>query len=497
VTVAGRAATGGRLRPARRPPAASGKAAVAGGSVLLMLYVATIFLPGTFPVGPVVLTPYRLILLAAFVPLFLQLVRGRVGPITGTDIAVFLLCCWIALSIYRHHGPSRIIFIGTNFAEIFGAYLIGRVLVRSHADYKAFFRYFLIALAVLLPFALVEMIAGKRLYTELFNHILSTRGYVSNKPRLGLTRVTLPFHNPIHFGVVCSIAVANVYCIWRDSLLKSLRLTGFAIFMTFTALSSGPLFSVALQITMLAWDRIVRFLKARWFLLAGIAVFTYAVLELALPQGLVRFIVDRVIFNPVGGENRIAIIQYGIAEILRHPVLGIGLNDWTRPFWQSSTVDNFWIVLGMRYGLPAVGLLLFAVGLNGWRISDAARLSPEAARYRTGYLIAFAGTVLVMGTVHVWDAPQVLVMTYLGAGSWFYTSAAEGWRAPEDPRARRLARQAAGEDGADARAPRPVPPRRRGGPAPAPPPGSPLRPPRGERGAPGRADAARTRPPPR
>jgi hypothetical protein len=126
-------------------------------------------------------------------------------------------------------------------------------------------------------------------------------------------------------------------------------------------------------------------------------------------------------------------------------VFGIGLNDWTRPFWQASTVDNYWIVLAMRYGLPAVSFLLLAIGLNIWRIATAERLSPEAERYRVGYLIAFAGTALVMGTVHLWEAPQVLVMTYLGAGSWFYTSAAEGWRPPEDPRARRLARQAGEE----------------------------------------------------
>jgi hypothetical protein len=62
----------------------------------------------------------------------------------------------------------------------------------------------------------------------------------------------------------------------------------------------------------------------------------------------------------------------------------------------------------------------------------------------------------------------VLVMTYLGAGSWFYTSAAEGLRPPEDRRARRLARQ----DGA------PAPRRRRGAAALAPPPEAPLRPPR-------------------
>ena len=118
-----------RSDPDRGVPAAD-KVAL-GGSALLMVYVASLFIPGTFPAGPIVLSPYRLFLIATFVPLFRQLIRGRAGPVVGADIAVFLLCCWIALSMLLHHGPSRIVFIGTNFVEFFGAYLVGRVLVRS------------------------------------------------------------------------------------------------------------------------------------------------------------------------------------------------------------------------------------------------------------------------------------------------------------------------------------------------------------------------------
>jgi hypothetical protein len=452
----------GRVEPMLATGAAGEKTAAAlGGSALLAIFVATIFIPGTFPAGPIVLTPYRLFLILTFLPLLRQLLQGRAGPITAIDVSMFLFCCWIGLSILLHHGPRRIIFIGTNVAEIFGAYLVGRVLVRSWADYRAFFRYILWAMVILLPFALVELLAGRRLFTDLFSHILSTKGFVRNKPRLGLTRVALSFHNPIHFGLVCSLAIANVYYIWRDRFLTSVRVTGLATFLTLTALSSSSILSVMVQMLMIAWDRIVWFLRVRWALLAVLGVFTIVTLNLALPGGLLNFLVEEVIFNRYGGEGRLTILEYGTAEILRHPVLGIGLNDWTKPFWHPDTVDNYWIVIAMRYGLPALGFLVFAIGLTLWRVMHAERLSPEAARYRTGYFIAFVGTAMIMSTVHVWEAPQVLVMTYIGAGSWFFTSAAEGWRPPEDPRARRLARQAgevlpraAGRAGSDALPPR-------------------------------------------
>ena len=81
----------------------------------------------------------------------------------------------MALSILVDHGPSRIIFIGTNFVEFFGAYLAGRVLVRGAADYRALFRYIVGCLAALLPFALVEFLLGKRLLLDIVGKVLVVR----------------------------------------------------------------------------------------------------------------------------------------------------------------------------------------------------------------------------------------------------------------------------------------------------------------------------------
>ena len=96
------------------------------------------------------------------------------------------------------------------------------------------------------------------------------------------------------------------------------------------------------------------------------------------------------------------------------------MNEWRRPYWQAGTVDNYWLLTAMRYGLPALLLLTLAIGVSAVRIMGQVGLSEET-RYRTGYMIALVGTVLVLDTVHIWDAPVAFLMAYLGAGAWFYT----------------------------------------------------------------------------
>jgi hypothetical protein len=400
-----------------------------------MLFVISLFVPGRFPVGPIWLSCFSLFLLIAIIPLALRWVQGKAGPIVAADILFLLFCLWQALAIVAVHGAGRIFYVGNTFIEVAGAYLVGRTLIRSAADYRAFFRYFLVCLAVLLPFVLIELVLGKRLVNDLVGHVFLTDD-IKNERRLGLMRVALSFPHPILFGFVCSLAVANAYYLyagWR----KRMRVTGFVLFMVFASLSSGPMLSAMLQLVMVGWDRIVRFLRGHWVLFVLAGVVTLAVLQLVLPGGLIGFIVNEVIFNPIGGNNRIAILRYGSAEVARHPVFGIGLNPWTRPWWQHATVDNYWLLTAMRFGLPALAFLALAIAVGGVRIMGQTGLTDEERRIRTGYMIALVGAVVVLGTVHIWEAPVAFFMAYIGAGAWFYTgrSAAEAALRP----ARRMA----------------------------------------------------------
>jgi hypothetical protein len=137
--------------------------------------------------------------------------------------------------------------------------------------------------------------------------------------------------------------------------------------------------------------------------------------------GLFTYIVENLIFAQGAGEHRLDIYYYGTLEVLRHPLFGIGLNDWARPFWRPHpTIDSYWLMTAMRHGIPAVLLLVLGILLEMLRISTAPGLDEDARHYRSGYLIALCGVILTLSTVHIWGPITVYVMAYLGAGAWFF-----------------------------------------------------------------------------
>ena len=421
------AASRAAVRAARtaREPAASQKVAWAG-NWLLPLFVVLLFVPGAFFVGPLRLNFYKLPLLLAAVPLGLHWIRGRAGPVTVVDGLVLFSCAWCSLALIHAHQLTKVPLVGTTFLEFFGAYLIGRVLVRDAADFRRFFRWFLFTLVAMLPFALVELVVAKRLLVDIASKVLSVTQYEiggrsSNLYRWGLRRVSLGFEHPILFGIAASFGLSNVYYVYYTPFLTRIRNTGLVLFMVFASLSSGPWLAALLQCLMIGWNGITFFIRARWILLAVVGAITLSVLQMVLPGGLLGFIINEVIFNPYGGMNRIDIFRFGTAEALRNPIFGIGLNDWVRGYWMAGTFDNFWLLLAVRYGMPSLMALWLGMGLSTLYIMAGAPPSEEITRYRNGYLIGLAGMVVVLGTVHIWGAPVPLVMCYIGMGSWFFT----------------------------------------------------------------------------
>ena len=55
-------------------------------------------------------------------------------------------------------------------------------------------------------------------------------------------------------------------------------------------------------------------------------------LTVAAQFHILDFIIQNLMFNPQTADGRLVILEYGSAEIARHPVFGIGLNDWVRPW---------------------------------------------------------------------------------------------------------------------------------------------------------------------
>ncbi len=102
------------------------------------------------------------------------------------------------------------------------------------------------------------------------------------------------------------------------------------------------------------------------------------------------------------------------------PIFGHGLNDWERPGWMGGSIDNFWLVNAVRYGIPgfllsASSFLAVCIGLG--RLKN---LPFEVAQCRMGLVVTICGLAISLCTVHVWDAPYVLIIFLLGSGMWMF-----------------------------------------------------------------------------
>ena len=154
-------AAGAPPRAAEAPARAEAAAPKATAPLLLALFLFVLLLPLNFSLGGLGLTPIRVMLLLAFVPLLVRWLTGAAGRVTTGDVLIALHCLWVALALVVVHGPDRIPFAGITIIEIFGSYLLGRLLVRNATDYRLLFRNFLIALVILAPFVAVEMVTSR------------------------------------------------------------------------------------------------------------------------------------------------------------------------------------------------------------------------------------------------------------------------------------------------------------------------------------------------
>jgi hypothetical protein len=420
-------------------PGSSFAAAETTAPGLLLVVVVFLLIPGTFQIAGSVLSPYRVLLLALFPFLVRRWVADTDGRPGIVDLLVLGCCFWLGLGLTANHGLSSIPRATIMSVELFGGYLVGRTLIRNKTDHETYFRYLTIAFLLMMPFAVLEMLTDLNVLRMIADLVLDVPRRQSNLgQRFGLFRAQGPLEHPILFGMVASMGVANVFYIYRKSLQGQLRAMLFA-FMTFTTLSTGPLLSVFCQLCLIAWDRALAFLRFRWLLLAYLVLLGILAIRIGAEFEIRDFIVNRLSYSQGSAQGRLINLDYGLMEVRRHPVFGIGLNDWTRPWWRAdeSTFDNFWLGFAMRYGLPTFGFLALAWGLSFARVAMQKTLSPEEADYRRGYLITLTGLTVVLGTVYIWNATFVFVMIYIGAGGWFYLQPKEADSRALEVRSRR------------------------------------------------------------
>lgn len=404
----------GRTRSVAAPAVASGSLTA---PALLALFLLCLLPAFYIFLGDMRLTPTRIFLLLTFLPFAFKLLTKGAGPLHSIDICFMLFMVWMTIVLTYHHGTVYIPLTGINIVETFGGYMVGRVLVRNEADFRFFFRIFLLILMCLCPFVVLELVTDRNIIQELSREIGQSffKGN-SSRGRMGLFRVMAGFEHPILYGLFCSLGFAPVFYIYRKKFFTAAIALGFVGFMTFAALSSAPLLAVGVQFFLVAWALLT---GARWWPLIIILSILYVTVDMLSNRTPITILINYVTFDPNTAWGRVNIWTFGSAEVLRHPLMGIGFGEWIRPDWLGSSVDNFWLLTAMRFGFPGIILFMGGLALMVRSIVKTKGLSPEADRYRTGYLISLAGLCFSLTTVHVWGNSSSFTMMFFGMGVWF------------------------------------------------------------------------------
>lgn len=391
----------------------------------VILFMLSIVLPFSFALGPVVMTGVRLVLIAMVLPMTLRLFAGAYGKIYMTDIFFFLHIMWATLALVINN-PDRVVQnVGSTGIEFIGGYLLGRAYIRNTDDMISMLRLLIFIIACTLPIAIFETLTGHPLILEFLRKmpIIRVAATTYDEARLGLDRVQLAFSTPIHYGLFSMLGISFCFVGLNEaySQKKRLIMTASVILCVFLSLSSGALLPMVLQMFMIFWDVSLKRVKRRWLILLIIFILIYIGIDLLSNRSPYRVFMQYATFSPGTAYWRAAIAEYGMNNVWAHPIFGIGLNDWERPLWMaSSSVDNFWLLMAMRYGILGFVTVAIGYGIALWKIGRCELgENTRILNLRKAWVFSFACLALTLYTVHIWSEVYSLVFFLMGSGMWF------------------------------------------------------------------------------
>ncbi len=431
----------------RRPPAVRGvfvetQARLDAGLMSARLpwqvtvYLFCVVVPIWFNAGPLLMSTLRLFLMMMIIPVLIRLLMGTYGRMIITDWLFIAHTVWMVVALGVMSPEAVVTQVGSVGMEFMGGYAIGRAYVRTPEVFLALCRALALIVLCLTPFALYEAQTGRPLIVEWIQRLPGIRSVeiVNIDQRLGLERVQGAFAHPIHFGLFCSVAFSLTFVALKGVIGNTRRwITATVVAATgFLGLSSGAWLAILLQIALIIWAAVFYRIRWRWWLLVGLFALAYVVIDLFSDRTPIRVFMSYATFSAHNAYWRGIIFEWGVANVLGSvekgiqgsPIFGLGMGDWVRPsFMYSGSMDNFWLVMAVRYGIP--GFLFLSIGY-AIVIARVMRrdftADPVLIQIRRAWVFTFLGLTFTLCTVHVWGSVYSFIFFIFAAGIWLITA---------------------------------------------------------------------------
>ena len=402
----------------------------------VLLYLLAFILPIGFQLGTLNMTTLRVFLIVMIIPVMIKLLAGKYGKVIITDILFTLHVFWMAVALWVNSPDQAVLQVGSVGMEFLGGYFIGRAYIRTPAAFAALCRAVILLVLCTIPLALHETLTGRPLIIEILRKLpgITSFGIVNADKRMGLERVQAVFAHPIHYGLFCSVAFSLSLVALKGTVSDMRRFVmSFAIATAgFLALSSGALTALAMQFGLIAWATMFKGFKGRWWLLVALFALGYITIDLLSNRSPLKVFMTYATFSAHNAYWRSIIFDWGLANVIGSaekgiggsPFFGIGMNEWIRPsYMNSGSMDNFWLVMAVRFGLPGFLLLALGYAVIIFRIMRRNFEGDERLTLlRRAWVFTFLGLTFTLCTVHVWTNIYSFVFFMFGAGVWLITA---------------------------------------------------------------------------
>lgn len=401
------------------------------------LFCFSLIIPLNLDVGSVRLSIYRIVLILLLFPAVIGWLIGKAGRHIAADYMIILFVIWSGLSMIVTMGfDAAFQPVGIWTIETMGAYFVARYFIRDEACFRKVVTYLFWIVMLLLPLAAAESLTNRAIALDFFGRLGKTFVITEMDQRLGLRRAQVVFEHPILFGVFASSVFAlSFYVLGAGRVRLSTALRGFMTCVaTFFSLSTGAFLSLVLQGILIGWDLTFRKAARKWTVLFVILVVMFLIVDAISTRTPFEVFITYLTFNTGNSYNRVLIWHYGTLQVLTTPLFGIGLSDnWARPDWMYASIDNFWLLIAVRHGIPAILFFLLAYGSVLRQLGKLKLVDEAALNARKGLLISIIGISISMCTVHLWNATYCLLIFLLGSGTWLLQHTAASEKASLDP----------------------------------------------------------------
>ncbi len=366
-------------------------------------------------VGGSVIPPYRFFLIASL--LYVVGTWARRGwQFVVPDYLMVVAGLWIWLAFYITSEFNDFFTASVaQTADIVVAYFFARSAFRSLHDLRLFLLMMAPGLAVIAAVIVVESVTKTHIIQPFFSSLLGTGGgYTLTSERLGLLRAAGPFPHPILAGVFFA-SFLPLY--WLSGLRAWPRVFGIAAALaSFFTVSSAALlaFTMGAGLIFYNWltERIANVTWQLFFIVFGLFAFAA---ELGTKSGTFNLLVRFGSLNSDSAFYRTLIWRFGTQNVVKNPWFGIGYSDWERPVWMGSSIDHYWLLMAIQFGLVTPVLIGLAII---WAIVELLRNSTHSnlvdKRTQIGLAIAMASIALGAISVSMWLAAQVWFHMLMG-----------------------------------------------------------------------------------